>query len=360
MFFKETFQKRSLFFCLTFWLLLLLFLLFLNSKIRIFANYKKIKIVKFSKEIKAGLIAILAIISFVALFQFMKGKSLFSSDNIYYSQFDNVAGLASSSVVSINGLAVGKVDGIKPITTKDGKLNFVVKLLVKKEYVFSKQSTLEIFEPGLMSGKEARINLVYGGVLAKNGDTLKGNNELSMMANLTSQVGPVKDQLQEALKRVDSLANNANKILDDKNRAEIRTLLINLNKTVAGFEATSKQVNSMLASNDPKLQKLLENADKTMVTANSAVDKYGQIAQNLDTKKLNDAVSNLDSSIGKLNSVISGIQNGEGSLGKLAKDEQLYKNISDASANLNNLLIDLKANPKRYINISVFGKNNKD
>jgi phospholipid/cholesterol/gamma-HCH transport system substrate-binding protein len=166
--------------------------------------------------------------------------------------------------------------------------------------------------------------------------------------------------LQEALKRVDSLANNANKILDDKNRAEIRTLLINLNKTVAGFEATSKQVNSMLASNDPKLQKLLENADKTMVTANSAVDKYGQIAQNLDTKKLNDAVSNLDSSIGKLNSVISGIQNGEGSLGKLAKDEQLYKNISDASANLNNLLIDLKANPKRYINISVFGKNNKD
>jgi phospholipid/cholesterol/gamma-HCH transport system substrate-binding protein len=231
---------------------------------------------------------------------------------------------------------------------------------VKKEYVFSKQSTLEIFEPGLMSGKEARINLVYGGVLAKNGDTLKGNNELSMMANLTSQVGPVKDQLQEALKRVDSLANNANKILDDKNRAEIRTLLINLNKTVAGFEATSKQVNSMLASNDPKLQKLLENADKTMVTANSAVDKYGQIAQNLDTKKLNDAVSNLDSSIGKLNSVISGIQNGEGSLGKLAKDEQLYKNISDASANLNNLLIDLKANPKRYINISVFGKNNKD
>ena len=97
-----------------------------------------------------------------------------------------------------------------------------------------------------------------------------------------------------------------------------------------------------------------------MVTTNSAVEKYGDLAKNIDTKKLNDAVANLDASIGKLNTVISGIQNGEGSLGKLAKDEQLYQNISQASANLNNLLIDLKANPKRYINISVFGKSTKD
>lgn len=311
---------------------------------------------KFSKEIKAGLIAILAIVSFIFLFQFMKGKSVFSTDHVYYAQFDNVAGLATSSVVSINGLAVGQVDEIKPITKKDGKLAFVIKLLVKKDFSFSKNSTVEIFEPGMMSGKEVKISLVYGGEMAQSGDTLKGSNELSMLASLSSQVGPVKDQLQNALKQVDSLAANANRVLDDKNRAEIRALLINLNRTVAGFETTSKQVNSMLANNDPKMQKLLESADKTMVTANSAVEKYGKIAQDIDTKKLNEAVANLDASIVKLNSVISGIQNGEGSLGKLAKDEQLYQNINQASANLNNLLIDLKANPKRYINISVFGK----
>jgi phospholipid/cholesterol/gamma-HCH transport system substrate-binding protein len=112
----------------------------------------------------------------------------------------------------------------------------------------------------------------------------------------------------------------------------------------------------LVASNDPKIQKLLDNTDKTMVSANSAVDKYGKLAESIDTKKLNDAVANLDSSIGKLNTVITGIQNGEGSLGKLTKDEHLYQNLTQASENLNNLLIDLKANPKRYINISVFGK----
>jgi phospholipid/cholesterol/gamma-HCH transport system substrate-binding protein len=312
--------------------------------------------VKYNKEIKAGLIAVLSIVGFVILFQFMKGKSLFSTENVYYSQLDDVAGLASSSPVSINGLKVGQVDEIKPITKKDGKLGFVVKVRVKNEFVFSKLSTLEIFEPGMMSGKEVKISLVYGGEMAKNGDTLKGSNELSMIANLSSQVAPVKDQLQNALKRVDSLTNNANKILDEKNRAEIRALLINLNRTVSGFETTSKQVNQMLANNDPKMQKLLVTADKTMATANDAVGKYGKLADDIDAKKLNQTVSDLDASIMKLNSVITGIQNGEGSLGKLAKDEQLYQNLNQASANLNNLLLDLKTNPKRYINISVFGK----
>jgi phospholipid/cholesterol/gamma-HCH transport system substrate-binding protein len=312
--------------------------------------------VKYNKEIKAGLIAVLSIVGFVILFQFMKGKSVFSTDNIFYAHYDNVAGLAKSSKVSINGLVVGQVTDIKPVTAKDGTISFVVKLSVQNNFAFSKKSTVQIFEPGLMSGKEMKINVIYDGEMAKTGDTLKGSNELSMMANLSSQVGPVKDQLQEALKRVDSLANNANKLLDEKNRAEIKALLINLNKTVAGFEATSKQVNSLVASNDPKIQKLLDNTDKTMVSANSAVDKYGKLAESIDTKKLNDAVANLDSSIGKLNTVITGIQNGEGSLGKLTKDEHLYQNLTQASENLNNLLIDLKANPKRYINISVFGK----
>lgn len=85
---------------------------------------------KFSKELKAGLIALLAIVGFVVLFQFMKGRSLFTTDNIFYAKYDNVEGLAQSAPVSINGLKVGQVDRIIPITAKDGKISFVVKLLL--------------------------------------------------------------------------------------------------------------------------------------------------------------------------------------------------------------------------------------
>ena len=312
---------------------------------------------KFTKEIKAGLIAILAIVGFVILFQFMKGKSLFTTDNIFYAKFDNVEGLAASNPVSINGLKVGQVDQIIPITEPDGKIHFVVKVTIDDNFEFSKKSTLEIFEPGLMSGKEMRVNLAYGSPMAKDGDTLKGAFKLSMMNNISSQVGPVKDQLQIVLKRVDSLMMNANAITDAQNQQAIRALLSSLNRTVTSFESTSQQTNALLANNDPRIQQMLDNANLATISAKTTIDKYGRVADEVDVQKLNNTIDKLSLTADKLNGIISGIQNGEGSLGKLAKDEQLYNNLNESSTNLNNLILDLKTNPKRYLNFSVFGKN---
>lgn len=290
----------------------------------------------------------------------MKGKSLFTTDNVFYAKFDNVEGLAASNPVSINGLKVGQVDQIIPVTHKDGKIHFVVKVTIDDGFEFSKKSTIEIFEPGLMSGKEMRVNLAYGQPMAKDGDTLSGSFKLSMMNNISSQVGPVKDQLQIVLKRVDSLTNNANQILNDGNKAEIKALLINLNRTVASFEGTSRQTNALLANSDPRVQKVLDNANLATLSAKTTIDKYGRVADEVDVQKLNNTIDKLSITADKLNGVVSGIQNGEGSLGKLTKDEQLYNNLNTSAENLNKLIEDLKANPKRYLNFSVFGKNTKD
>lgn len=315
---------------------------------------------KFSKELKAGVIALLAIVGFVVLFQFMKGRSLFTTDNIFYAKYDNVEGLAQSSPVSINGLKVGQVDKIIPRTAKNGKIDFLVKITVDNNFEFSKNSTLEIFEPSLMGGKEMRINLMYGGQTAKDGDTLQGTFKLGTLGSLSSQVGPVKDQLQVVLHRVDSLMTNANQLVDAQNRQEIKLLLANLNKTVAALQTTAGSVNSLVGHNDPKLQKVLDDASVTMQSGKVTLDKYGNLAESIDTKKLNATIANLDATVGQLNNVVSGIDRGEGSLGKIMKDDQLYNNLNAASNNLNALIEDLKAHPKKYVNFSVFGKNNKD
>ncbi|MCU7617292.1 MlaD family protein [Chryseobacterium sp. PBS4-4] len=315
---------------------------------------------KFSKEIKAGLIAILAVVGFVVLFQFMKGRSLFTTDNIFYAKYDNVEGLTQSSPVSINGLKVGQVDKITPQTAKDGKIHFIVKITVDDNFEFSKNSNLEIFEPSLMGGKEMRVNLFYGGPIAKDGDTLKGAFKLGMMNSLSSQVGPVKDQLQTVLHRVDSLMVNANQVMNEQNREEIKILLHNLNKTVGALETTAGSVNRLVGNNDPKLQKVLDEASLTMKSGKVTLDKYGNLAESIDTQKLNATIANLDNTVGQLNKVVSGIDRGEGSLGKIMKDDQLYNNLNAASNNLNSLIEDLKANPKKYVNFSVFGKNSKD
>ena len=309
-----------------------------------------------SKELKTGLIAIFAIIGFVVLYQFMKGKSLFTTDNVFYVKYDNVEGLAVSNPVSINGLKVGQVDEIKPITT-GGKLHFVVKLTIDDNFQFSKRSTVEIFEPGLMSGKEMRVNLFYGGETAKDGDTLAGNYQLSMLNSLSSQVKPVKDQLSNVLLKLDSTLASTNKIVDEQNRREIKLLLSNLNKTIESFKGASDRTNSILANNEKGLHEVVENANAAMLTANKTLDKFGGVAERVDIDKLNGTIEQFNQTAGKLNNVISGIQNGEGSLGKLAKDEELYNNLTKTSKNLNELVEDFKVNPKRYVNFSVFGKN---
>lgn len=311
---------------------------------------------KFSKELKAGLIAILAIVGFVFLYQFMKGKNIFSTDNVYYVKYDNVQGLAASSPVSINGLKVGQVEKIEPLKAKDGRLHFLVKITVDDEFEFSKKTTVEIFEPGLMSGKEAKLNLVYDGSLAKNGDTLEGSLEPSLFNTLSSEARPVKDKLSVVLSRLDSTLVSTNKIVDEQNRREIKLLLANLNSTVSAFKETSAQTNRLLANNDPKIQQMLDNANLATISARTALDKYGNVADRVDVDELNRTINKLGATSDKLNHIISGIERGEGSLGKITKDEQLYKNLNQTSENLNSLIEDIKHNPKKYLNISVFGK----
>ena len=326
-----------------------------NLKYTIFAKFF-LMFMKISNEIKAGLIAIFAIVGFVLLFQFMKERSLFSTTNVYYTIFDNVQGLNSSSPVSINGLKVGKVEKISPIIAKDGAVTFLVQVRIDDKFSFSKKSTLEIFESGLMSDTAIRLRMENGNPLAKDGDTLQAGYELSLMKSLAAEAMPIKQQVEGVLKQVDSLTTNANKLLNEQNQQEIRALLINLNRTVSAFEQTSRQTNTLLAKADPKLQTVLDNTSAMTVSAKNTLDKYGKVADNIDVQKLNTAVANLSETAHQLNGLIAGIQKGEGSLGKIMKDEAFYNNLTQTSDNLNKLIEDLKNNPKKYINISVFGK----
>lgn len=306
-----------------------------------------------SKEIKAGLIAVLAIASFVVFFQFLKGKNVFTSDNFFYVKYDNVDGLEKSNAVTINGLKVGLVDDIVPITSEEGKISFVVKIAVENQYNFSKNSMVEIFEPSLMGGKQLKINLVYDKANAKNGDTLRGQFLPSAISAMASEMSP---KVSSVLSKMDSTLTSTNQILDEQNRREIRLLLANLNQTIASFKATSDQTNQLLAGSQSKINTLLDNANKTMLSSQNTLEKFGNTADGIDTQKLSASVEKLSETADKLNKIIDGIERGEGTLGKMTKDEELYNNLTKTSNSLNELVSDLKENPKRYINISVFGK----
>ena len=307
-----------------------------------------------SKEIKAGLIAVLAIGSFVVFFQFLKGKNVFTTDNYFYVKYDNVDGLERSNAVTINGLKVGLVDNIIPITNENGKISFLVRIAVENQYSFSKNSSVEIFEPSLMGGKQLKINLTYDQIIAQDGDTLKGKIKPSALTSVASDLSP---KVSNVLTQLESTLYNTSKLLNEQNRREIKLLLANLNQTLYSFKSTSDQTNQLLVESQPKINTLLKSANETMASTKNTLEKFGNVAEGIDTKNLNNSINKLSETANKLNSVIAGIEKGEGTLGKLTKDEELYNNLSKTSNSLNELIVDLKENPKRYINISVFGKN---
>lgn len=312
-----------------------------------------------SKELKAGLVMVISIVAFIVMFQFMRGNSLLSSDNTYYAQYSNVQGLRPSSEVTINGLKVGQVKEIKPVTKADGSIYFIVKLTVDDQFKFSKKSTVEVFEPGLMDGKVLRINLLPGQPLAEDGDTLPTSTMPSMLQGISNEVGPLSQSATKAFKTVDSLAANANRVFDDQNRQEIAALLRNLNATVQALQGTNARANALIANNDPRVQRVLGSADRALINANAAIGQYGDLARSVDTRQLNQAIASLDATAQKLNAVVTKIDAGDGSLGKLVNDQALYDNLKATSEDLNELIKDVKANPKRYVNFSVFGSNNK-
>ena len=317
---------------------------------------------KLSKELKIGIITIITLIGFFMLFNFLKGQNIFSSGRLFTVKFENVNGLAPSKPVSINGLRVGQVKEIKIIDTAK-PIYFEVVISVEKNIQFSKQTVAEIYEPGIMSGPEIRLLLDYGSDVAKDGDFLPGRIAGGMLDGFSKQLTPTQAKLDSVLLSFNQTLGSVNNVLDPSTQQEIKAMLRNLNRTVDSFDktaqsltATSNSANDLIKTNEKTLNTTLNNASATMASAKATVDKFGKTADKLNALELDQVIKNFENASKNLNTLLEDMNNGKGSLGKLAKDETLANELEATIKNMNELVTDLKKNPSRYVNISVFGK----
>lgn len=306
---------------------------------------------KLSKEIKTGILAIGAILLLIFGYSFLKGTNLFENHREFFVKYQNVEGLAIAAPVTINGLTVGKVQDIS-FANEKGIL--VVKFSVEKDFDFSKNSIVRIYSTGLIGGKSLGIFPQYDAAnIAKSGDTLVGDIEDGMLTAVTKALGPLEKKVGNTLATVDTLLHNVNDIVDENTRENLKEAIINLNKTLSSFSGVSENLNQILATNTGKLDDTFTNLDKTADNLGRLTDSLAQ----LETGKL---VADLQNVVDKMNEIVTGVDNGEGSIGKLLKDDKLYENLEGASRQLEQLLQDVKLNPKRYVHISVFGKKGKE
>ncbi|MBS1764181.1 MAG: MCE family protein [Bacteroidetes bacterium] len=308
---------------------------------------------KISNEVKVGIAVIVTIAGFIWGLNYLKGTDLFASTNKYYVVYSDINGIVKTNPVIMNGFKIGKVDNIVYTADKSGKL--IVTLKIDADIFVPRSSSAVIVSSDLLGSKAIELEFGEGSAPAKNGDTLMGNVE----SGLTEQIKPLKNKAEGLVTSLDSLSLALSQLLNDNSRNS-------LNKTFTNLERISSGLDQLVNADNSRLRSLISNADGVAANLNNNKGNINEILGNvnslsdsLNKLQLNATVERLNKAITELNSVLTKIDNGQGSLGKLVNNDSLYMNLNNASANLDKLLIDLKANPKRYVSISVFGRKNK-
>ncbi|MAJ32816.1 MAG: ABC transporter substrate-binding protein [Flavobacteriaceae bacterium] len=305
---------------------------------------------KISQELKAGFIAVVGICASIFGLNYLKSSSLFDSSKTFYAVYDHIGGLQSGTPVSLNGFNVGTIQNVDFLNQR-GQL--LVTLSITSDFEFSKNSVAELYDTGIIGGKGIQIVQRFDNAgLAKSGDTLPTSVKPGITELVQQKLTPLQLKVEDAISNADSLVVAINNVLDANTQA-------NLRQTSAELLEISKSINGITTTLDDLMSKSNSDIKSTLKNTN-------QISQNLkvmtDSIPANDVAAIVSESkeiTKKLSAILEQLEKGEGSLGKMMSNDELHQNLLNTSKELELLLQDLRLNPKRYIDISLFGKKQK-
>jgi phospholipid/cholesterol/gamma-HCH transport system substrate-binding protein len=305
---------------------------------------------KLTREIKTAILVISTILLFIWGYSFLKGRDLLEKYRTFYVYYDNVAGLSPSASVTINGLIVGKVTKIT-LVKNTGKL--MVELQLKTDYPISRTSTAMIYKPGFIEGKQIAI---YPNLADKSestdGQVLVGTSELDLTESLKKQLVPLQAKFEKVMHNADDLLTGLNNVLNNQGQQDLKKSLAELSQTMEQFHKASSSINIILDENKGQIKGVVTNLNKVS-------NNFSKISDSLNKADLGKTVVNLQKTLEKVDKMMVNLQDGKGTMGKLITDEALYNNLEKTSKELELLLEDVRLNPTRYVNVSVFGKKNK-
>ncbi|MBK0368456.1 MlaD family protein [Flavobacterium agrisoli] len=305
---------------------------------------------KLTREIKTAILVIASILLFIWGYSFLKGKDLFTNYKTLYVVYDNVEGLSPSAPVTLNGLIIGKVSAIT-IDETTGKLK--VQLQIKTDFPISKTSSAVMYSPSLVGGKQIGIQPNFNDKeIIQEGDFLNSKIELGLTDSIGDKLAPIQLKLEKLLGNVDTLVTSLNQVLDEKGQANLKKSLAELSQTMEQFHKASANINVILDQNKGQINSMVTNFNKVS-------NNFSKISDSINKADLGKTVRSLNETLSKVDALMIGLDNGKGTAGKLLKDEALYNNLNDTSKELEMLLQDVRLNPTRYINVSLFGKKNK-
>lgn len=311
---------------------------------------------KISNEVKVGATALITILVFIWLYNYLKGKDLFSSTAGYYVVYDQINGLTETNPVEINGYKVGVVQSINFINDKSGRL--LIKISVNKSFILPKNTVSEITTATLIAGMKIRLVFGDGPGVYSDGDTIPGRLAESIITKFETEFVPLKEKVTGMISVLDSVLTAINDVMTPEFTKNVRGSMANLNNT-------TKNIDDLIGSKKAELKSMLADLSKfsKMLADNSA--KLGNAIGNLKTisdtlaaADLYSTVMNLKSTLERTALLMENMNKGKGTAGQLFTNDSLYISMNSSIGSLDLLLKDLKANPKRYVHFSLFGRKN--
>lgn len=303
------------------------------------------------REVKIGLFAVAMIGCAWAGIRFLSGIDIFSRNNVYYAAYDQISGVQAASPVLIRGVKVGTVTEICFDPTQSDKV--IVQLTVKRQIPIPKDSEARIVSGSIMGAKTIDIELGHETSCLQSGDTLRSGRNRDLMDVAGSELEFFKQRVAVLTDDISRTLGNINTLLE--------TNATHLNGTISHIDGITGHVDQLLAAEREDLERAVRNLANFTQTLDDNGERLDSIVGHMNTltAQLSDRefTENLTGAVEQLNRILTGIHEGEGTVGNLMNDPALYRSLTEASANLSTLLADLQEHPGRYVHFSLFGRN---
>jgi phospholipid/cholesterol/gamma-HCH transport system substrate-binding protein len=304
------------------------------------------------KEYKVGLLWIVGIAIAYLGTNFLKGTDTFSRENDYHVSFANVDGLTVSNPVMLNGLQIGTVKSIKLVPEKNNSLD--VMLSIGKSIEIPKGSEAILSDNGLLGGKMIKLKMATNKSILESGDNLVATNEKSLTNLLKERSMPILDQVDVLLKQLNTVTASF-----DSTSMHLDRVLKNSNGTVTSLNGTIAENRAAIKNSLGNINMLTANLIETEKSIKPILGKFGGVADSIQNLKLAQTLETTKRSIESFQSLMNTMERGNGTVGKLMKNDSLYRNLNNTMQNLDYLIVNLKEEPKRYVHFSLFGRKDK-
>jgi phospholipid/cholesterol/gamma-HCH transport system substrate-binding protein len=309
-------------------------------------------------ETKVGVLAAVAITILIVGYSFLKGNNVFSSDNEFYAKYDNVGGLQVSKPVLVNGFQIGRVAQLTLLP--NGQI--LVQFRIRPQYNIPKNTIARLESTDLLGSKAIAFDLGNSKEYVKDGDTLNAN----VQKNLIEQVQPIQKKAEQIIARLDSVLTSVNSTLNPQFQKNFDRSFASIAQTLETLEGTTRRVDVLVGAQSNHIAGIIANLESISNNFKNNNDKINSVMNNINNvtdeiarANFSQTIQNANKTVSDLQAVVNKINSGEGSLGMLLSDKKLYENLNSSAANLDKLMIDFKANPKRYVSFSVFGGKKK-